>query len=92
MCKRVKCFMCLRKNVSGVGVQRTHAAPSQSWIAVLLGHLIFHEWNYGVDSSLSWMHAFQTNPFVMQFCGITVESQGFLHVLSFTGFMKCTYY
>ena len=65
MCQRVKCFMCLRKSVSGVGVQGTHVAPSQQWIVILLRHLIFHEWNYGVDSSLSWVHAFQTNLFVI---------------------------
>ena len=36
-------------------------------MAILLGHLFFHGWNYGVDSSLSWMYAFQN----ILFCNLS---------------------
>ena len=47
--------------------------------------LHFHEWNYGVDLSLSWTHAFQINLFAIfgKFVGSWLNPEGlFMFCLS----------
>jgi hypothetical protein len=53
---------------------------------LLLWWIVTCEWSSGFDSSLSWVHVFQTNLFAIFFWEIgevMVEPQGSLYVLSF---------